>query len=127
MLNREKLKLADQHRGIKDMRRLPDLVVIVDAQYEDTAIKEARRLDIPTIAIVDSNTDPNKVTYPIPANDDSMRTINIIISALADAVMEAKSGNSVNNNSEGTVSSNSKGIKTISADNNQEEEQAYEN
>ena len=82
MLNREKLKLADQHRGIKDMRRLPDLVIIVDAQYEDTAIKEARRLDIPTIAIVDSNTDPNKVTYPIPANDDSMRTINIIISAL---------------------------------------------
>ena len=86
MLNREKLKLADQHRGIKDMRRLPDLIVIVDAQYEDTAIKEARRLDIPTIAIVDSNTDPNKVTFPIPANDDSMRTINIIISALADAV-----------------------------------------
>ena len=92
MLNREKLKLADQHRGIKDMRRLPDLVIIVDAQYEDTAIKEASRLDIPTIAIVDSNTDPNKVTYPIPANDDSMRTINIIISALADAVMEARSG-----------------------------------
>jgi len=97
MLNREKLKLADQHRGIKDMRRLPDLIVIVDAQYEDTAIKEARRLDIPTIAIVDSNTDPNKVTFPIPANDDSMRTINIIISALADAVLEAK-GNDSNNN-----------------------------
>ena len=97
MLNREKLKLADQHRGIKDMRRLPDLVVIVDAQYEDTAIKEAERLDIPTIAIVDSNTDPNKVTFPIPANDDSMRTINIIISALADAVLEAK-GNDLNNN-----------------------------
>ena len=97
MLNREKLKLADQHRGIKDMRRLPDLVVIVDAQYEDTAIKEAKRLDIPTIAIVDSNTDPNKVTFPIPANDDSMRTINIIISALADAVLEAK-GNDSNNN-----------------------------
>ena len=97
MLNREKLKLADQHRGIKDMRRLPDLIVIVDAQYEDTAIKEARRLDIPTIAIVDSNTDPNKVTFPIPANDDSMRTINIIISALADAVLEAKSLDSNNN------------------------------
>ena len=97
MLNREKLKLADQHRGIKDMRRLPDLVVIVDAQYEDTAIKEAKRLDIPTIAIVDSNTDPNKVTFPIPANDDSMRTINIIISALADAVLEAKGHDSNNN------------------------------
>jgi len=90
MLNREKLKLADQHRGIKDMRRLPDLVIVVDAQYEDTAIQEARRLDIPIIAIVDSNTDPQKVDYPIPANDDSMRTIHLIIAALSDAVLEAR-------------------------------------
>lgn len=121
MLNREKLKLADQHRGIKDMRRLPDLVIIVDAQYEDTAIKEARRLDIPTIAIVDSNTDPNKVTYPIPANDDSMRTINIIISALADSVLEAKGISPDNGNTEDTPN-NSKEIKAISVDNYQEEE-----
>ena len=91
MLNRERVKLADQHRGIKDMRRLPDLVIVVDAQYEDTAIREAKRLDIPVIAIVDSNTDPEKVDYPIPANDDSMRTIQLIISALADAVVEARS------------------------------------
>ena len=91
MLNRERVKLADQHRGIKDMRRLPDLVIVVDAQYEDTAIREAKRLDIPVIAIVDSNTDPEKVDYPIPANDDSMRTIQLIISALADAVVEVRS------------------------------------
>ncbi len=90
MLNRERVKLADQHRGIKDMRRLPDAVVVVDAQYEDTAIREAKRLDIPVIAIVDSNTDPNKVDYPIPANDDSIRTIQLIISALADSVIEAR-------------------------------------
>jgi len=90
MLNREKLKLADQHRGIKDMRRLPDCIVVVDAQYEDTAIKEAKRLEIPVIAIVDSNTDPFKVDYPIPANDDSMRTIHLLIAALADAVIEAR-------------------------------------
>ncbi|MBT6866054.1 MAG: 30S ribosomal protein S2 [Candidatus Marinimicrobia bacterium] len=90
MLNREKVKLADLHRGIKDMRRLPDAIIIVDAQYEDTAIREAKRLDIPVIAIVDSNTDPNKVDIPIPANDDSIRTIQLIISALADAVNEAR-------------------------------------
>ena len=104
------------------MRRLPDLVVIVDAQYEDTAIKEAKRLDIPTIAIVDSNTDPNKVSFPIPANDDSMRTINIIISALADAVLEAK-GHDSNNNQ--VLDENSAGLtesKHISADHTQEEE-----
>ena len=122
MLNREKVKLADQHRGIKDMRRLPDLVVIVDAQYEDTAIKEARRLDIPTIAIVDSNTDPNKVRYPIPANDDSMRTINIIISALADAVLEAKGVNSTKNEVLDVNSSTSKVGKNISLNQVQEEE-----
>ena len=89
MLNRERVKLADQHRGIKDMRRLPDAIIVVDAQYEDTAIREAKRLDIPVISIVDSNTDPNKVDYPIPANDDSIRTIQLIIAALADAVNEA--------------------------------------
>ena len=122
MLNREKLKLADQHRGIKDMRRLPDLIVIVDAQYEDTAIKEARRLDIPTIAIVDSNTDPNKVTFPIPANDDSMRTINIIISALADAVLEAKGLDSNNNHGKDGSAASSSEDKHISADHIQEEE-----
>ena len=122
MLNREKLKLADQHRGIKDMRRLPDLIVIVDAQYEDTAIKEARRLDIPTIAIVDSNTDPNKVTFPIPANDDSMRTINIIISALADAVLEAKGLDSNNNHGKDGSSDSPKEDKRISTDHTQEEE-----
>ena len=122
MLNREKLKLADQHRGIKDMRRLPDLIVIVDAQYEDTAIKEARRLDIPTIAIVDSNTDPNKVTFPIPANDDSMRTINIIISALADAVLEAKGLDSNNNHDKDVSSASPNADKLISTDHNQEEE-----
>ena len=93
MLNREKVKLADQHRGIKDMRRLPDALVIVDAQYEDTAIKEAKKLDIPVIAIVDSNTDPNKVDHAIPANDDSMRTIQLIISAIADSIIETKEAN----------------------------------
>ena len=90
MLNRERVKLADQHRGIKDMRRLPDAVIVVDAQYEDTAIREARRLYIPVIAIVDSNTDPTKVDYPIPANDDSIRTIQLIIAALAEAINEAR-------------------------------------
>ena len=99
MLNRERVKLADQHRGIKDMKRLPDAIIVVDAQYEDTAIREAKRLDIPVIAIVDSNTNPKKVDYPIPANDDSMRTIQLIISALADTIVEAnaKSSDKENN------------------------------
>ena len=88
MLNREKVKLSDQHRGIKDMRKPPDAVVIVDGQYEATAIKEATCMNIPTIALVDSNTDPNIVDFAIPANDDSLRTIQLIIGCIADSILE---------------------------------------
>ena len=89
-LNRERVKLADQHRGIKDMRRVPDVVIIVDANYESTAVKEALRLEIPVIAIVDTNTDPTFVSHAIPANDDSIRTIQLIISALTDTILSAQ-------------------------------------
>jgi len=90
MLNRERVKLSDQHRGIKDMRKPPDAVVIVDGQYEDTAIKEATSMGIPVVAIIDSNTDPNKVSYPIPANDDSIRTIQLLLGSISDAILEIK-------------------------------------
>jgi len=90
MLNRERLKLSDQHRGIKDMRRLPDVIVIVDVERELTALEEAIRLEIPVVAIIDTNCDPRIVDYPIPANDDSIRTIQIIISSLVDSILEVK-------------------------------------
>lgn len=90
MLNRERIKLSDQHRGIKDMRRLPDAIVVVDASFESIAVLEALRLEIPVIGIVDSNTDPTPIAYPIPANDDSIRTIQLIIGTLADAVVEVR-------------------------------------
>ena len=90
MLNRERVKLSDQHRGIKDMRKPPDAVVIVDGQYEATAIKEATSMNIPIIALIDSNTDPNIVEYPIPANDDSLRTIQLIIGSIADSILSIK-------------------------------------
>ena len=90
MLNRERVKLSDQHRGIKDMRKPPDAIVVVDAQYEDTAIREASSMGIPVIAIVDSNTDPNKVNYPIPANDDSLRTIQLLVGSIANAILDIK-------------------------------------
>ncbi|UCH10148.1 MAG: 30S ribosomal protein S2 [Fidelibacterota bacterium] len=102
-LERERIRLADQHRGIKDMKQLPDVVYVVDTQYESTAIREARRLEIPIVAIVDSNTDPTLVDYPIPANDDSLRTIQLISSAIADAIIEARGGQSFEED-EGEVS-----------------------
>ena len=93
MLNRERVKLSDQHRGIKDMRKPPDAVVIVDGQYEATAIKEATSMNIPIVALIDSNTDPTLVNFPIPANDDSLRTIQLIIGSIADSIIEVKGEN----------------------------------
>ena len=90
MLNRERVKLSDQHRGIKDMRKPPDAIVVVDGQYEETAINEATSMGIPVVAIVDSNTDPDKINYPIPANDDSLRTIQLLIGSIANAILEIR-------------------------------------
>ena len=123
MLNRERVKLSDQHRGIKDMRKPPDAVVIVDAQYEATAIKEAASMNIPTIALVDSNTDPNIVDYPIPGNDDSLRTIQLIIGSIADSILEIKGASkdkSVSSNADSQI--NSIKEETISIGSNEEEE-----
>ncbi len=90
-LERERAKLADLHRGIKDMKRIPEALIIVDITNDTIALKEAIRLNIPVIAILDTNADPTLVDYPIPANDDSIQAIQIIISELANAILEAKS------------------------------------
>ena len=107
MLNRERVKLSDQHRGIKDMRKPPDAVVIVDGQYEATAIKEATSMNIPIVALVDSNTDPNIVDFPIPANDDSLRTIQLIIGHIADSILEIKGASKDKSTSSNVDSQNS--------------------
>jgi len=90
MLNRERIKLADQHRGIKDMRRLPDAVVIVDVNFESTAVLESNRLGLPIIGIVDSNSNPDDISYPIPANDDSIRAIQLLMSTISQTIIDAR-------------------------------------
>ena len=120
MLNRERVKLSDQHRGIKDMRKPPDAVVIVDGQYEATAIKEATSMNIPIIALVDSNTDPNIVHYPIPANDDSLRTIQLIIGSIADSILEVK-GESKDKNENISISEDK--VSNVSSEVSQDEEE----
>ena len=86
-LERERLKLDKVFRGIKAMKRLPDLIVMVDAKFEDTAVKEANKLEIPIIALVDTDTDPSNIDHVIPANDDSLRTISLVLQTLADSVV----------------------------------------
>ena len=122
MLNRERIKLSDQHRGIKDMRRLPDVIVIVDANHESTAVKEAKILEIPIVAIVDSNIDPRPIDYPIPANDDSIRAIQLIISTISDGIISAKDNIEENQTVETIkhVDSNKK-IESLKSQENKEE------
>ena len=88
------------------MRKPPDAIVIVDAQYEGTAIKEANSMGIPIVAIVDSNTNPKSISYPIPANDDSLRTIQLIIGSIADSILEIKMSSKDQNKKLDSVSSN---------------------
>lgn len=76
--------------GIKDMRRLPNAIFIVDTRKERTAVLEARRLEIPVIALADTNCDPDEMDYPIPANDDAIRAVRLLCAKIADAVIEGR-------------------------------------
>jgi small subunit ribosomal protein S2 len=89
-LVREKEKLEKSLGGIKDMNRLPDALFVIDIGHEDIAIKEAKKLGIPVIAVVDTNYDPALVDYAIPGNDDAIRAVQLYASAAADAVLEGK-------------------------------------
>ncbi|HOJ36670.1 MAG TPA: 30S ribosomal protein S2 [Ignavibacteriales bacterium] len=88
MKSREKEKLKKVLEGIENMTKLPGALFIVDVKKENIAVKEAKRLNIPVFAIVDTNCDPDLIDYVIPANDDSVKTIQLILSAAADVVIE---------------------------------------
>jgi small subunit ribosomal protein S2 len=89
-LRRERDKLLASLGGIKDMNRLPDALFVIDIGHEDIAIKEAKKLGIPVVAVVDSNYDPALVDYAIPGNDDAIRAVQLYARAAADAVLEGK-------------------------------------
>ena len=89
-LVREKDKLESSLGGIKDMGRLPDALFVIDIGHEDLAIKEAKKLGIPVVAVVDTNYDPALVDYAIPGNDDAIRAVQLYAAAAADAVLEGK-------------------------------------
>lgn len=92
LLRKEKEKLAKNLGGIKEMRKLPNAVVVVDPQLEHTAVEEAHKLSIPVFGIADTNADPDVLDFPIPANDDALRSVKLIMTVLADAVVESKGG-----------------------------------
>jgi len=89
-LEREMEKLNNALLGIKGMEHLPGAVFIIDPKKERIAVREARRLGIPVIAVVDTNCDPDEVDFPIPGNDDAIRAVRLITSRLADAIIEGR-------------------------------------
>ncbi|NPA58206.1 MAG: 30S ribosomal protein S2 [Aquificae bacterium] len=89
-LKKKKEKLEKILGGIKEMERIPDILYIVDTVREELAVKEAKKLGIPVVAIADTNCDPDLIDYPIPGNDDAIKAINLITTKIADAVLEGK-------------------------------------
>ena len=89
-LTRERDKLKKILEGVETMGKLPGVVFVVDIKKEDIAVKEAKRLNIPVFAIVDTNCDPEDINYMIPANDDAVKTIELIVKHMADAVIEGQ-------------------------------------
>ena len=87
---KQKEKLDNFLGGIKDMKKLPDALFVVDPLEEHNAVAEARKLGIPVFALIDTNADPRTVDYPIPSNDDAVRSIKLLVSLIADAVCEGK-------------------------------------
>lgn len=92
MLRREMAKLQKYLGGIKTMRKVPDVVVIVDQRREYNAVQECQKLAIPIVSMLDTNCDPDVVDIPIPANDDAIRSIKLIVGKLADAIYEGRHG-----------------------------------
>ena len=90
-LNRERDKLERSLGGIKEMKSLPDVMFVVDVDHEDIAVREARKLGIPVVAVVDTNCSPEGVDYIIPGNDDAMRAIDLYTALIADAALDGKS------------------------------------
>jgi small subunit ribosomal protein S2 len=97
LTKKERLKLDKEHEGlmknlagIKDMNGLPDMLFIIDVRKEDIAVKEANRLGIPIVAVVDTNCSPEGITQVIPGNDDALRAIRLFASRIADAILEGQ-------------------------------------
>jgi small subunit ribosomal protein S2 len=90
LLTRELGKLEERVGGLREMKRLPKLLFIVDTLHEQIAIDEATSLEIPIVALCDTNSNPFPIQYPIPANDDAIRAIKLITAKMADAVIEGK-------------------------------------
>lgn len=91
-LQREMTKIKSNLEGIRKMDKMPGVMIVIDTRREHIAVKEARKLGVPTIALIDTDSDPDLIDLPIPCNDDAMKAVEIILAELADAIIEGKQG-----------------------------------
>ncbi len=109
-LRLEQEKLEKNLGGIKDMKKLPSALYVVDPRKEHIAIAEARALHIPIIAIIDTNCDPDEVDYPIPGNDDAIRAVKLITGKMADAVIEGHQGEQMDDGEDGEAAADMESV-----------------
>lgn len=115
VLTKQREKLERFLGGIEDMPRIPDVMYIVDPHKEQIAVKEAQKLHIPIVAMVDTNTDPDDIDYVIPSNDDAIRAVRLITSKMADAIVEGKQGQDDAQQADAAADDNAE-EKTVSED-----------
>ena len=92
ILKKKKDRLENFLGGIKEMKKLPDAIFVVDPTEEHNAVAEANKLGIPVFALIDTNADPDSITYPIPSNDDAVHSVSLLVALFADAIVEGKGG-----------------------------------
>ena len=120
LLKKEMAKLETNLGGIKDMDELPGVIFIVDSKKEEIAIKEAKKLNIPVVGLVDTNCSPENIDYVIPGNDDAIRSVKLIAQVIANAVIEAKQGEALDLTVESNEENKEESIEEVVA--NSEEE-----
>jgi len=118
MLRRKKEKLLSYLEGYRNMKKLPDMLFVIDAVKEHIAVKEARRLGMKVIAPLDTNCDPDLIDYPIPGNDDAIRSINLFCREIADAIIEGKA---IYEENDGELSADNATVDAESANATEEE------
>ncbi len=109
-MNQQREKLERSLGGIADMTKTPDMIFIIDTNIEELAVKEALKLNIPIVAVVDSNSDPRKISYPIPGNDDARRAINLYCDLVKQTILDAQ--NNIKKDDENDLKLEKKEIKT---------------
>ncbi len=122
VLKRKKEKLMDYLGGIKDMKGAPDMIFVIDTVKEKIAVKEANRLGIPVVAPIDTNCDPDVIDYPIPGNDDAIRSIQLFCKEISEAIIEGKEM-LAKDQEESEESLEESGEEEVSSENNKNEEE----